>query len=263
MTAVVTVTTAPAAYVGTAPAPSLKGKLAKRHRTGAVSNMVDWRYFEVDDALGCTLYQFKNRDDMECRKPHHCYALGSGGISVVHMKGGTGGRLTGRLSGKGLVALARLATNFVTAYGFELKFSPVSSLVLGTETEEAREMWIDGINDRIDAGRATSKFVAVRTGKCHSTGDANAALERVGLTCANLSWSGIGVAITQVQPDSPAAKAGLQVGDALVAVEDTACLSHVHAARLLATTEGLELALLVAAGAAEKDVEDVEAVDVS
>lgn len=259
--------------------PLLRGKLVKRHKrngnadgsgkpSGYSTGYVDWRYFEVDDGLG-VMYQFKSAAEMQRRLPHHCYALGMEGAAVESLSSETGGRLTGRVS----KSFASLLTTFVSTYGFRITLTPSFSLFLGTAELEERYQWINGLQKRRDLGRLTSKFATLTV---PGAGDAPSALARVGVQCANLPWSPIGVALTHVQEDSSAHSAGLRVGDALVAVgEDeesvAACLSHSHAANLLATCKGREsdaahplvtICLLFTPGAAKTGSSD-EAVDVS
>lgn len=221
--------------------PMLRSKLYKKHQKPRFGNLgnIGKRYYEVDDQLGGVLYCFKDYSCLQKRMPHSVHALGDESVTAAAPTGNNG-RMGGRLSKK--------PQKYITAYSFEITLpGEPRPLLLGSRNAEVRTQWVDGIVRR--AKVATSRLVQLEG--CGSKGDHPSTLLRVGVRVQNLSWSPIGVQISYVEPGSSAATAGLRVGDAIVAVQGTACLSHAHAGQMLLQAGGPVIEVIVSSAPAE------------
>ena len=193
----------------------LRGKLYKRHRKPSFGGgSLGVRFFEVDDSLGGALLCFKTAEDLHRRLPHHCYALGDSCVRCHR----TQGRLTGRLSN---------GISYITAHAFSLELHGESApLILGCESEGELDRWTQGLQQRITRYPASRTITVLLSGYRGT--------DQIGIAkVSNLESSAIGVLIQHVDPESASAKAGVQAGDILVAVDGSACLSYKHAEKLL------------------------------
>ena len=240
----------------------LCAQLSKHHNSRKICGTVK-RWFEVDDRLG-VLYQFSGRGELERRLPRHVYALAE--ISKIcpdareisfklSFCAPSDPRTTRPRSShvpQHLVCEAGsqpLARMWVSGVRVRLL------LLQGAQCPRACRTWIDADNDRRDptAAMLQCSWNGVPTWNDsqwqhdarpheHVRADKHArrgalarrdAMQRMGMRCGNLADSAIGAEIIEIAAGSPAAAAGLAVGDVLVAVNGTACCSYAHAERML------------------------------
>ena len=213
--------------------PTLRGPLLKKHKT-SVASTYGKRFFEVDDSLGCVLLCFRSAEDMHRRMPHHIYPLRGAQVSIQMSDRPFFNSTWGKKAGH--------------AFRLENIGQTFSSLALGHEKLEEVDRWVDGLQRRLDSPRCTSRVVVLQVAEAGKT---PAGTSRSGLQLANFSWSPIGVQIINVDPGSAGQRAGLKVGEAIIAVEGVGCLSHVHAAKLLRNSTGISLRGLGSSGVCE------------
>ena len=213
--------------------PTLRGPLLKKHKT-SVASTYGKRFFEVDDNLGCVLLCFRSAEDMHRRMPHHIYPLRGAQVSI-------------QMSDRPFLN-STWGKKAEHAFRLENIGQTFSSLALGHEKLEEVDRWVDGLQRRLDSPRCTSRVVVLQVAEA---GQTPAGTSRSGLQLANFSWSPIGVQIINVDPGSAGQRAGLKVGEAIIAVEGVGCLSHVHAAKLLRNSTGISLRGLGSSGVCE------------
>ena len=217
----------------------LSGTLAKQHRSKWHVNEWARRCYDTDERFHA-LYSFQSRLDQERRLPKHIFPLGDLiAVEPLDTPAGPGFR-------------ARFATPHIEKRPAS-RAAPPDSLVCACESRSEQRLWLRGLHQRM--ARQACEVMAHRLvidkeqaqGLPYSapadpfsddrgstpSADAMTGGKLVGVTMCNIEGGAIGAFVQKVRSGSPAADAGLRPGDVILAVNNDACLSHVHCCRLL------------------------------
>jgi len=175
------------------PLQPLSSQVLKRNRGMGWSK----RWLEVDDTLGI-LYIYRSELDRQRKTPAHLYLCSD-------------------------MASIQPASCNAANHCFEIQLHAGSRAhFYSCSSDRDVHNWLVGLHARSKLGPNFGS----RSLKCARIGE-------FGVTLANWEGQPIGVTISTIEEESVLAAAGLRVGDAIIAIDGQACLSHTHAMQIL------------------------------